>query len=98
MADKNKMLQAVVSFAGTIDPSLGKALDDVTGHLDKINWKAAAVGAAMGGVAIATGKAVVEAGKYLADLGDEWNTTMNDLSASTGATGAELEALGDKRH
>ena len=28
---KNKMLQAVVSLAGTIDPSLGKALDDVTG-------------------------------------------------------------------
>jgi phage-related minor tail protein len=95
MAGKNKMLQAVVSFAGTIDPSLGKALDDVAGHLDKVNWKAAAVGAAMGGVAIATGKAVVEAGKYLADLGDDWNTTMNDLSASTGATGAELEALGE---
>lgn len=95
MAGKNKMLQAVVSFAGTIDPSLGQALDDVTGHLEKVNWKAAAVGAAMGGVAIATGKAVVEAGKYLADLGDEWNTTMNDLSASTGATGAELEALGE---
>lgn len=92
---KNKILQAVVSFAGTIDPTLGKAMEEVSGHLDKINWKAVAVGAAVGGVAVATGKAVVSAGKYLADLGDDWNTTMNQLSASTGATGAELDALGE---
>lgn len=78
---KNKILQAVVSFSGTIDPSLGKALDDVTG--------------AVGGIAVATGKAVVEAGKYLADLGSEYNTALNQLSASTGATGDELAALGE---
>lgn len=92
---KNKILQAVVSFAGTIDPTLGKAMEEVSGHLDKVNWKAVAVGAAVGGVAVATGKAVASAGKYLADLGDDWNTTMNQLSASTGATGAELDALGE---
>ena len=71
MAGKNKIMQAVVSFAGTIDPSLGKAMDNVAGHLDKVNWKAVAVGAAVGGIAVATGKAVVEAGKYLAELGDD---------------------------
>ena len=92
---KNKILQAVVSFAGSIDPSLGKALDDVTGKLDNVNWKAVAVGGAMGGIAVATGKAVVEAGKYLADLGTEYNTAINQLSAATGATGDELAALGD---
>lgn len=92
---KNKILQAVVSFAGTIDPTLGKAMEEVSGHLDKVNWKAVAVGAAVGGVAVATGKAVASAGKYLAELGDDWNTTMNQLSASTGATGAELDALGE---
>lgn len=92
---KNKILQAVVSFAGTIDPSLGKALDDVTGKLDKVNWKAVAVGGAVGGIAVATGKAVVEAGKYLADLGDEYNKAVNQMSASTGATGAELDALSE---
>ena len=92
---KNKILQAVVSFAGTIDPSLGKALDDVTGKLDNVNWKAVAVGGAVGGIAVATGKAVVEAGKYLADLGSEYNTAINQLSASTGATGDELAALGE---
>lgn len=95
MAGNNKTLQAVVSFAGSVDPSLGKAMENVTGHLDKINWKAVAVGAAMGGIAIATGKAVLDAGKYLANLGDDWNKTMNQLSASTGATGDELAALGE---
>lgn len=95
MAGKNKIMQAVVSFAGTIDPSLGKAMDNVAGHLDKVNWKAAAVGAAVGGIAVATGKAVVEAGKYLAELGDDYNKAMNQLSASTGSTGDELDALGE---
>lgn len=92
---KNKMLQAVVSLAGTIDPSLGKALDDVTGKLKNVNWKAVAAGGAVGGIAVATGKAVVEAGKYLADLGNEYNTAINQLSAATGATGDELDALGE---
>lgn len=92
---KNKMLQAVVSLAGTIDPSLGKALDDVTGKLENVNWKAVAVGGAVGGIAVATGKAVVEAGKYLADLGNEYNTAINQLSAATVATGDELDALGE---
>lgn len=95
MAGKNKIMQAVVSFAGTIDPSLGKAMDNVAGHLDKVNWKAVAVGAAVDGIAVATGKAVVEAGKYLAELGDDYNKAMNQLSASTGATGDELDALGE---
>ena len=95
MAGKNKIMQAVVSFAGTIDPSLGKAMDNVAGHLDKVNWKAVAVGAAVGGIAVATGRAVVEAGKYLAELGDDYNKAMNQLSASTGATGDELDALGE---
>jgi phage-related minor tail protein len=95
MAGKNKIMQAVVSFAGTIDPSLGKAMDNVAGHLDKVNWKAVAVGAAVGGIAVATGKAVVEAGKYLTELGDDYNKAMNQLSASTGATGDELDALGE---
>lgn len=92
---KNKMLQAVVSLAGTIDPSLGKALDDVTGKLEKVDWKAVTVGGAVGGIAVATGKAVVEAGKYLDDLGNEYNTAINQLSAATGATGDELDALGE---
>lgn len=95
MAGKNKIMQAVVSFAGTIDPSLGKAIEQAQKKISGLNVKALAVGAAVGGIAVATGKAVVEAGKYLAELGDDYNKAMNQLSASTGATGDELDALGE---
>ena len=95
MATKNKVLQAVVSFAGTINPSLGKALDDVAGKLDGVNWKAVTAGAAVGGIAVATGKAVIKAGEYLANLGDDYNKAVNQISASTGATNAELDALSE---
>ena len=69
---------------------------DVAGHLRQSErGRPLAVGAAVGGIAVATGKAVVEAGKYLAELGDDYNKAMNQLSASTGATGDELDALGE---
>lgn len=92
---KNKELEAVVSFVGNIDPSLSKAVECAKKQLGGINLKAIAVGAAVGGIAIATGKAVIEAGKYLNDLGDDYNKALNQLSASTGATGDELDALGE---
>lgn len=92
---KNKILQAVVDVAGSIDPSLGKMMDGVTKLLEGINLKALAVAGAVGGIAVATGKAVLAAGSYLSDLGQEYNTAINDLSASTDATGEELQELGD---
>ena len=95
MAKQNKILTAVVSLSGKIDPSLGKAMEELSGHLEKVNWKAAAVGAAAGGIAVATGKAVLKAGKYLTGLGDDWNKTMNQLSASTGIVGDELAEIGE---
>ena len=95
MAGKNKIMQAVVSFAGTIDPSLGKAMDNVAGHLDKVNWKAVAVGAAVGGIAVATGKAVIEAGKYMKDLGASFDDAADAIRIGTGATGDALDGLLD---
>jgi hypothetical protein len=70
---KNKALQAIVEVAGSISPTLGKSVKDVVSKLDGINVKALASGAAIGGIAIATGKAVMEAGKYLADLGGQFD-------------------------
>lgn len=92
---QSKMLQAIVEIAGSISPTLGKSIEEATGKLDGLNLKAIAVGAAVGGIAVATGKAVIEAGAYLAELGDDYNQAMNDLSATTGAVGEELEGLGD---
>lgn len=90
---KNKILQAVVDVAGSIDPSLGKTMDGVAKSLEGINFKALAVAGAVGGVAVATGKAVLEAGKYLKDLGSEFDGAADAIRIGTGATGEALEAL-----
>ena len=44
--------------------------------------------------AAAIGAAVVAASVELVKLGDEYNKAVNQISASTGATGTELEELG----
>lgn len=94
MANK-KILSAVIDFAGSIDPSLGKVIDEATKKLEGINWKAVAVGAAIGGIAVATGKAVVEAGKYLKELGSQFDSVADAIRIGTGATGDALDDLLD---
>ena len=91
----NKVLQAIVEIAGSVSPTLQKAVEDTASKLDKVNLKAVAVGAACAVSAVAVGKAVVTGGKYLAELGDDYNKAMSNVSAATGAVGDELEALGD---
>jgi TP901 family phage tail tape measure protein len=92
---KGKVLQTVIDIAGEISPTLGKSLDKVTDKLEGVNVKAMAAGAAVGAIAIGTVKAVTESVKYLAELGDAYNSAVNDISAGTGLVGAELEGMGD---
>ena len=92
---RGKVLQTIIDISGEISPTLGKSLDKVTKNLEGVKGKALAVGAAVGGIAVATGAAVVKAGKYLADLGDAYNSAVNDISASTGLVGKELEGMSD---
>lgn len=95
MAGKEKELQAVVNLAGSIDPSLGKAIESAQKKISGLNVKALAVGAAVGGIAVATGKAVVEAGKYLKDLGSQFDEAADAIRIGTGATGDALDGLLD---
>ena len=105
MADKGKMLTTAVNIVGTIDPSLQKMIDDTQKKIKKFGpvLAAATAGAlSMKGAFDLTKKtialtatATIEAGTYLANLGSDWQQSMNQLSASTGATGDELAALGD---
>ena len=90
---KGKVLQTVIDIAGEISPTLGKSLDKVTDKLEGVNIKALAAGAAVGAIAIGTGKAVVDATKYLANLGDSYNSAVNNISAGTGLVGKELEEM-----
>lgn len=90
---KGKVLEAVVSLAGEINPSLGKAIDSATDKVGKLNLKAAAIGAAVGGIAVATGKAVSKAAGYLKDLGSAFDGATDAIRIGTGATGEALDAL-----
>lgn len=91
----NKQLEAVVDFVGNIDPSLSKAIEGAKKQLGGINLKAVAAGAAVGGIAIATGKAVASAAGYLKDLGAEFDEAFDSIRVGTGATGEDLAALQD---
>ncbi|XCH78332.1 MAG: phage tail tape measure protein [Candidatus Dehalobacter alkaniphilus] len=90
---KNKVVQAVVDIAGSIDPSLGKAIQGATDKIGGLNIKALAAGAAVGGIAVATGKAVIDAGKYLKDLGAAFDGATDAIRIGTGATGDALDGL-----
>ena len=92
---KGKVLQTIIDIGGEISPTLGKSLKVVTDKLEGVNIKALAVGAAIGGIAIGTAIAVGKAGVYLAELGDSYNSAVNDIAASTGLVGDELEAMGE---
>lgn len=92
---KGKVLQTIIDISGEISPTLGKSLASVTKQLEGVNMKALAAGAAISGIAAGTAVAVGKSVKYLADLGDQYNSAVNDISASTGLVGDELEAMGD---
>lgn len=90
---KNKILQTIVQIAGEISPTLGKSIENATDKLGGLNLKALAVGAAVGGIAVTTGKAVMEAGKYLTDLGSQFDAATDAIRIGTGATGEVLDGL-----
>lgn len=99
---KGKILETVISISGTIDPSLQKAVSGVADSLDGIDMKALKTGAtfaAMGTSAVGIfGKVTTAIGGAIVDLakmGNEYKQVMNQMSAETGATGAELEEMGD---
>ena len=95
MAGKSKILSTVVSIAGEISPTLGKSIEALEKKFEGVNVKALAVGASVGAIAVGTGAAVVKATKYLANLGDSYNSAVNDIAASTGLVGQELEGMSD---
>lgn len=92
---KGKVLQTIIDISGEISPTLGKMLDGVSKKLEGVNLAAVAAGAAIGGIAVATGKALIDGTKYLAKLGDEYNSALNNISAGTGLVGAEMENMSD---
>ena len=88
-----KVLQAIVEIAGSVSPTLEKAVKATEKKLGGVNLKAAAVGAAAAAGAVALGKAAIDAGKYLVDLGGKFDAVTDSIRVGTGATGDALDAL-----
>lgn len=95
MAKKGKVLQTIIDIAGEISPTLGKTIDAVSDKLDGANVKALAVGASISAIAVGTAAALGKSVKYLAELGDAYNSAVNNISAGTGLVGAELDGMSD---
>ncbi len=80
-------------FGGAVEESAERT-EKAGGSFEKIGGVLKGIGVAVGAAIIAIGTAAVAASVSLVKLGDEYNQAVNQISASTGATGAELEALG----
>ena len=89
-ADLNKMESELKANEDAID-RLGQEMEEAE---EQVGSVVAGVGTAIAAAAAAIGAAVVAAGVELVKLGDEYNKAVNQISASTGATGTELEELG----
>lgn len=68
---------------------------DASGKFDKLGGVLKGIAAAVGATVLAIGSAAIATGVSLIKLGDEYNMAVNQISASTGATGQELEELGE---
>lgn len=81
-------------FGEAIEDS-GKQAEDAGGKFEKLGGVAKGIGIGLATAIAAIGTAVVAAGASLITLGDDYNKAINQISASTGATGKELESLGE---
>lgn len=105
MSEKGKMLTTTINIMGQIDPSLQKTIADTQKRIKKLApaLAAATAGAlAMKGafsltksVIALTGTAAIEAGKYLKDLGSQFDEAADAIRIGTGATGDALDGLLD---
>lgn len=92
-----KELKAIISIAGTIDPSLGKAIAQAT-------KQTGALGTALrvGSAAVSVGTAAITAatagivafGKSSVDTGKEFDSSMSQVAATMGTT---VDQIGDLR-
>lgn len=92
---KSKVMELAIKIAGKVDKSLGTSTKAANKQLATIQKAANKVSTTMTAGLAAMGSGAIAATKYLADLGGEWQTATNQVAASTGAAGKELEGLRD---
>lgn len=92
---KSKVMELAIKIAGKVDKSLGTSTKAANKQLATIQKAANKVSTVMTAGLAAMGSGAIAATKYLTDLGGEWQTATNQVAASTGAAGKELEGLRD---
>ena len=92
---KSKVMELAIKIAGKVDKSLGTSTKAANKQLATIQKAANKVSTTMTAGLAAMGTGAIAATKYLANLGGEWQTATNQVAASTGAAGKELEGLRD---
>ena len=90
---KSKTMELAIKIAGKVDKSLGTSVKTSSKQLDTIVKAANKVSNITAAGLAAMGAGAVAATKYLSDLGDQWQKATNQVAASTGAAGAQLEKL-----
>lgn len=89
MAGKARIMETIIAIAGEISPTLGKTIDGVNKKLGGLNDAAILTAASVAAIGVATAKA----GKYLLDLGSEFDAAADAIRIGTGATGEALDDL-----
>ena len=92
--EMNDATDEVEDFENALEEA-GETAEDSGEAFDNLGSVAVGIGATLTAAIAAIGAAAVAAGGALLSLGDEYNKAVNQISASTGATGEELEALGE---
>lgn len=92
---KSKVMELAIKIAGKVDKSLGTSTKAANKQLATIQKAANKVSTVMTTGLAAMGTGAIAATKYLTDLGGEWQTATNQVAASAGAAGKELEGLRD---
>ena len=88
-----KVLEALVSIAGQVDPSLQKSLKQASGQFSGVKKAAKVTGAVATAGLATTATASVAVTKALYDMGTEFQEAKNTIRVGTGATGEALDSL-----
>ena len=89
----SKQMQAVISIAGALDPSLARTIQQATKQASGLGAAFKAAGAIAAAGISAIGNAAMEGGKAILDLGMRFDEASDAIRIGTGATGEALQAL-----
>ncbi len=88
-----KVLEALISIAGQVDPSLQKSLKQASGQFSGVKKAAAVTGATVAAGMVAATAATAAAVTALYDMGTQFDAAKDTIRIGTGATGAALDSL-----